>query len=284
MITRLFIKFYIQVCWLSQHYLGIHIPGMGFVQRFLKSDFTFSYRGKVKCNNKYLYYNKDVTGSYDCLLAGHSNEPETPLFFKRIVPNLAKCNFIEVGASIGEFVVEMSCYDNVEHIYAFEPRTECVEALRKTVALNGDEARVDILPYIVAETEGKMVLHNNPGGTSSGIYGEGDDCYTVETVALDSILPKTMENAIMLVDVEGTEPVVLKGGKEFIKTNRPLIIFEYNQTSKMHFHLDDIYAILGNEYRIYRIKGDASLDQDFSNSWNCVAIPVNSNFDEILLK
>lgn len=285
MFTKLFVKLYIQSCWLSQHYLAIHIPGMGYVQNFLKKDFILSYReGGVNYTNKYLYYNKNVIGSYDCLLAGHSNEPETPLFLQRIVPNLPECTFVEVGASIGEFVVEMSCYDNVKHIYAFEPRKECVKALKKTVELNGDKDRVDILPYIVADTESQMTLHNNPGGTSSGIYGEGDDFYSVESVTLDNALPLVMENTIMLVDVEGAEPVVLKGGKKFIQANYPLIIFEYNQVSKKHFNIDDIYSIIGNEYSIYRIKGDATLDRDFSNSWNCVAIPKNSNYEEILLK
>lgn len=223
-----------------------------------------------------------MIGSYDCLLAGHSNEPETPLFLQRIVPNLPECNFIEVGASIGEFVVEMSCYDNVKHIYAFEPRKECVDALKKTVALNKDEDRVDILPYIVADKQSQIILHNNPGGTSSGIYGEGSDCYSVDSVTLDSILPLHMKNPIMLVDVEGAEPLVLRGGKTFIQNNSPLIIFEYNHTSKEHFNLDDIYDIIGKEYDFYRLGGDASLDFDFSNSWNCVAIPKNSTFSTLL--
>ncbi|MCC8144970.1 MAG: hypothetical protein LIO93_00725, partial [Bacteroidales bacterium] len=78
--------------------------------------------------------------------------------------------------------------------------------------------------------------------------------------------------------------LVLKGGINFIKRNMPLIIFEYNNTSKKYFNLNDISNLLGKNYSFYKIKQDASLDKDLSNTWNVVAIPSNSNFEDILLK
>lgn len=264
---------------MNRHF-GWRIKGIGKAQRLLTKDFVFNY---LKNSNTKLYYNKDVTGSYDCLLAGYSNEPETHLFLKKVIPHLSECHFVDVGASIGEFVVGVSLYSNVRHIYAFEPRKECVVALEKTVKLNNEEDRVSVLPYILSEKEGEVILHNNPGGTSSGIYGNGDDSYPVKAVTLDSCLPGKLINPIILVDVEGAEPLVLKGGINFIQNNAPLIIFEYNQTSKKHFKLTDIKNIVGKHYCIYRIKGNGDLDQDFENSWNCVAIPVGSHFEKILL-
>jgi FkbM family methyltransferase len=230
-----------------------------------------------------MYYNKDVVGSYDCLLAGYSNEPETHLFLKKVIPHLSECAFVDVGASIGEFVIGVSLYENVRHIYAVEPRKECVVALEKTVELNNEDNRVSVLPYILSEKEGEVILYNNTGGSSSGIYGSGNDSYIVKAVTLDYILPEKLINPIILIDVEGAEPLVLKGGVDFIKKNAPLIIFEYNQVSKKYFNLTDIENIVGKHYRIYRIKGNGDLDQDFENSWNCVAIPVGSHFETILL-
>jgi hypothetical protein len=92
-----------------------------------------------------------------------------------------------------------------------------------------------------------------------------------------------LDNTILLIDVEGAEPMVIRGGMEFIKQNNPMIIFEFNKVSKKHFNLIDIQNILGESYLIYRIKHDGSLDQDFSNSWNCAAIPANTDFEAILI-
>lgn len=131
-------------------------------------------------------------------------------------------------------------------------------------------------------------MHLNAGGTSSGIYSLKDNMkqntVEVNTVLLDTTLPEILKNSIILIDVEGAEPLVLRGGASFIKRNNPLIIFEYNQTSKKYFHLNDIQEILGKSYSIYRLKNDGDLDQDFSNSWNCVAIPEDSVFEDILMK
>jgi len=229
---------------------------------------------------KKLYYNNAIEGSYDLLFIGKSNEPETHEFFKDIVPNLDLVNFIDVGASIGEMVFGISTYKNVNRIFAFEPREECVKALNKSVQLN-NESRIEIHDCIVSELEGYIDIFHNPGGTSSGIYGTNNAVSTkVRSAKLDSILPVYLKNTILLIDVEGAEPSVMKSGLNFIKNNNPLIIFEYNSTSKKHFCLDDVRNILGKDYDIYRLRGDGSLDIDFTNSWNCVAIPLNSQFSK----
>ena len=104
----------------------------------------------------------------------------------------------------------------------------------------------------------------------------------VKTITLDQALPATLSNPIFLIDVEGAEPLVLMGGGNFVKLNKPLIIFEYNLTSKQHYRLEEIIDILGKEYDIYRLKNNGNLDSDFNNSNNCVAIPHNTFFSTIL--
>jgi hypothetical protein len=120
----------------------------------------------------------------------------------------------------------------------------------------------------------------------SGIYSqEGkfqSKTVTVQTLTLDMAIPVILQNTVLLIDVEGAEPLVLRGGSTFIQKNKPLIIFEYNSISKQHFQLNEINEILKSGYEIFRLKGDGNLYQNFSNSWNCVAIPINSIFKEIL--
>jgi FkbM family methyltransferase len=258
---------------------GINLKGLGRVQRYLRNDFTF------KAFNKNFYYSHEIEGSYDYLLIGKSNEPETHLFLNSIIPKMESVNFIDVGASVGEFVLSITNYFNVNNIFAFEPRTSCAKVLLKNIELNRED-RITVYEFAASDKEGIINFNLNKGGSSAGFYSQSSSTINrleVRTVLLDKVLPKLLKNTILLVDVEGAEPLVLSGGKEFIDRNKPLIIFEYNNTSKRHFDLSDIKRIIGDTYSIYRIKHDGSLDQDFTNSWNCVAISSNSNFQEVLL-
>ena len=86
--------------------------------------------------------------------------------------------------------------------------------------------------------------------------------------------------AIILIDVEGAEPLVMVGGREFMAVNLPLIIFEYDTLSRRYFSLAEIRATLGSRYEIFRLRQDGKLDRDFGQSWNCVAVSIDSAFYE----
>ncbi len=270
---------YIRIHYLL-HRRGLRIKGLGYAQQFLKWDFVFT------AFNKKFYYNSGIEGSYDYLLIGRSNEPETQIFLDKMITKLESTIFIDVGASIGEFVFSVCNYSNVKRIFAFEPRPDCAFVLKKNAELNS-ENRISIYENAASDIETEVVFYHNPGGTSSGLYKlagkqKTDRGYKVKTVMLDSVLPQITDNPIILIDVEGAEPLVLKGAAKFIRNHRPLIIFEFNETSKKFFGLEDIKNILGNGYEIWRLRGNGNLDLEFERSWNCVAIPQNSKFMEIL--
>jgi hypothetical protein len=86
----------------------------------------------------------------------------------------------------------------------------------------------------------------------------------------------------LLIDTEGNELNVIKGAAKLISATIPLIIFEYNWVSKNHYNLADIQSALGRRYTIYRLRKDGLLDADFSATWNCVAIPENGIFHDIV--
>ena len=102
----------------------------------------------------------------------------------------------------------------------------------------------------------------------------------VTATTLDAELLKFDEPAVILIDVEGAEALVLRGGSRYIQTARPLIIFEYNHVSKKFFTLDTIRSILGETYSLFRLRDDGFLDQSFESTWNCVAVSSDSVFFE----
>lgn len=258
---------------------GIRIKGLGCVQKRLKKEFVFIFKGKK------VFYLPSIEGSYDYMLIGVSNEPETHRLLTKILPCLDTISFIDVGASVGEFVISVCNYPAVQDIYAFEPRPDCATVLRRNAELN-NEKRIIVFENAVGNSEGHITFHLNNGGTSSGFFDQpkgSEKSLEVKCIRLDSVLPQVLENPILLIDTEGAEPMVMKGCNSFISKNRPLIIFEYNQTSKRHFAIEEIVNLLGPDYEIFRLKANGDLNKDFTNSWNCVAIPMKSKFSELLL-
>lgn len=259
--------------------VGFRVHGLGILQKFLKEEFIFAFNGIQ------FFYDPRIEGSYDYLLIGKPNEPETHLFLNKLFSGLEVVNYIDVGASVGEFAFGLSGYKNINEIYAFEPRPDCAKVLRKNAQINS-ETRIQILEYAVDDKgERNFSLYLNPGGSSSGIYAQNLNLKSVQvkTITLDKALPSEMQNPVLLIDVEGAEPLVMSGSVGFIRRNKPLIIFEYNNTSKLHYNISQIEEILGNKYEIYRLNRDGNLDKNLSETWNCVAVPSNTSFSKILL-
>ncbi len=79
---------------------------------------------------------------------------------------------------------------------------------------------------------------------------------------------------IVLIDIEGGELAALTGGSGFIARYHPLIIFEYNATTRKYFPLSAAATLLGSTYQIVRLRSeDGRLDEDLSATWNVVALP-----------
>lgn len=276
------VKLYIRLIYLVHKKFNYKLKGLGYVQKYLTKEFTF------EAFDKYFFYDPRIEGSYDYLLIGKSNEPETHILLNRLINQMHEVVFIDVGASVGEFVNLAASHSNVKRILAFEPRKKCFDVLQRNRDLNKDEC-IEVINFALSNKHGEITFSLNVGGSSSGIYAledEKDEKIIVQTRKLDELtteyeLPQASEY-ILLIDVEGAEPLVLEGAENFIKDYAPVIIFEYNNTSKKYFNLDDIRKIIGDNYEIRRLKANGDLDEDFSNSWNCVAIPQNSVFERLL--
>jgi hypothetical protein len=95
---KLIIFFFIRIIYISNKYLNFNLKGLGKIQRFLVKDFVFT------AFKTQFQYDNTIEGSYDFLLIGKSNEPETRKFLNCLIPQLNRFVFIDVGASIGEFI------------------------------------------------------------------------------------------------------------------------------------------------------------------------------------
>lgn len=271
-------KIYAYIYFTVQKLLGVNIRGLGFALRLVRSDRV------IMVNGLKMYFNHKVAASYARPVIGDWNEPETHILLNYVLPRLpGAVEFVDVGANVGEMVLDVSRHSNVTRIVAFEPISECVRSIIESFNINGYD-KYQVVEKLVGQECGWINFSSNSGNTGgSSVYSETSftSADKVQMTRLDDESLGASEHLVMLVDVEGYEPSVLRGGGRLIQDRRPLIIFEYNDISKKHFRVSEIQQILGAGYTIYRLMSDGLLDGNVESAWNCVAVPSGSVFESI---
>ena len=273
-------QLYAHIYVITKSLTGRNIPGLGFLLRRCKSPRYINFL------NQKLYFEPAVASSYGLYIINRVQEPETHSLLNHVYQSskAQKSAFIEVGANIGAFMVDIARRDNVR-VFGFEPSMNCVAAITKTMAHN-HRTNFNVFQNLVGEAEAIVPFSEGRDVDSASIYTSTQSSAKVQQIKLDNIkeliaLPDAMPTVLM-IDVEGYEPNVLRGGVELIKRLKPLVLFEYNFVSKRYFDINEIHQILGDSYTIFRLRKDAMLDSDVENAWNCVAIPRNTQFETIL--
>lgn len=279
LVIRFLVIGYIHIYVLSITRFSLRLKGLGIALRTIRKDFVFLIQ------NLNFWFNPQCAAAYCVMPGGYWNEPETHVFFDSVLANISgSVAFIDVGASIGEMVIPMAKHNNVHQVIAFEPQIQCAEAIRKSAILN-DLTNITVMSCAASEKCGNVNFSasiNNP--TAAAVSIEAAELTSVPCTTIDeAVYSMGNDKIIMLIDVEGHEPSVMRGAIKLINSSLPLIIFEYNETSKKHFSLDDIRHILPDSYKFYRLRpnGDGRLDNDLVNTWNCVAVAENTEFDSI---
>lgn len=156
-------------------------------------------------------------------------------------------DFWDVGAHRG--YTSLLC---VKHgsgrVLAFEPDTANVSSFRENLKTNpGLSERIELLPVAVADTDGEMELKSPQDDplqcqlVSSDIVPRAQrfDAVTVAkvgVVSLDSLVASGRKPpAVLKVDVEGAEFLVLRGAANLLRQFHPLVLLEYHnlQAQKM---------------------------------------------------
>jgi FkbM family methyltransferase len=280
LIARIFVLFY----WLFKQITNSNLPGLGKALDLIKSEYILEVRGR-----KFIF-DPRVGRAYGLMIIGRWNEPETHTFLKQVIVGIdGKVNFIDIGASIGEFVMDMAAYDKVAAVIAFEPQPHSANAIEKSCAVNGFGS-VRVIQKIVTNKEGDLLfLQDKRSPTASHVVNSivadsmsNQMLKRIPGTTLDDELKGVEGSTIVLMDIEGGEFSAMQGSLGFIKRWKPLLVFEYNSTSRDSFDLKMVRNLLGLDYIIYRIRTDGRVDTNEMNTWNMVAVAKSSAFFDIV--
>ena len=275
------VKIYARIHHFIHDYFSINIPGLGFLLRKIQKDFVFELHGKK------MLFNHQIADNYGRLLCNNFNEPETHLFLDKVFANehINNFHFVDIGANIGEFLLDYSDHRNLVKLTAFEPQPEQNKVLQQSILLN-NFIKTTVVAKPVAEATKEILFNfNSKNSTASGITNDtGIGTKLLSTSIDEYFTDNSSEKFVFLIDTEGAELDIMKGGRKLIQTTQPLIIFEYNHVTEQHFSLEDVTTELGPNYSIFQLEQSGELSIRFKKIWNLAAIPNNDTFKYLLPK
>lgn len=153
---------------------------------------------------------------------------------------------LDIGANIGFFAITMAALVGpTGHVYAFEPIPTNADLLARSIAENKFAERMTLEHAAVGAVAGEiqMVVPEPGYSLNSGgayIFMDGmelPDTHSLHTVPMLRIDNYMMQHPVSFIkiDVEGAEPLVLRGAENLLQTDRPVILSELHglQTQKV---------------------------------------------------
>lgn len=146
---------------------------------------------------------------------------------------------VDIGANIGFFTVQLASWVGESgSVVAFEPVPANLELLRMSIAENRFEARVRVVPAVVADESGEAELlsvdvryaHNSGGShivDAAAVIPRDHRRLQVAKVCLDGLeVPRPV--SFIKIDAEGAEGLALRGAHRLLVSDRPTVLAEIN--------------------------------------------------------
>jgi FkbM family methyltransferase len=165
----------------------------------------------VEYDGRSVQFVGEYTGSYACIAAGKFYE--LPLLERIRSMNLPG-TYLDVGTNIGNHALFFALFCACDKVIGFEPVRAWRARALSNIAANDCGDVVDVREYGLYDCE--TVIEFNPYGTP----------HMLPCTTLDLALPTITGVSLIKLDIEGSEPMALRGGKNFFERNQPLMYAE----------------------------------------------------------
>jgi FkbM family methyltransferase len=166
--------------------------------------------------------------------------------------------FVDVGANVGfHAVLRAQLKGPARRVVAVEPAPWTLELLRANIWRSG--ADVTVLPVAASDAPGRVRLALASDHRSGARFADAVGI-EVETARLDDLLPDLVVD-VLKVDVEGAEPLVLRGARALIERSAHLLaVVEFRDephlSGESPAQVLAFYQSLGFELCLLRRTGD----------------------------
>lgn len=170
-------------------------------------------------------------------------------------------NAIDIGANVGVYSLPLArSVAPGGQVFAFEPGTANREHLARGRAANSlDNLHISASALSDCEREARMEIA--PSGEANSLSEDGAPSANTERVRVSSLdVQERQWGGISIdfvkIDAEGQEARIVAGGRDFLRRQSPLVMYENVHQSRRNVGLRWMFEALG--YTSYRLLGDAS--------------------------
>ena len=163
-------------------------------------------------------------------------EKQSLNYFYNLIDKNNKVNIVDIGASVGLYSLYAKHLPNSQ-FYSYEPYKFTYDLLNDNIKLN-NITNVQTYNIGLSDKKGPTILNVCLPGDGANTMGSIPLRFTdpfpieVETDTLDNIFyNNNIKVDFIKIDAEGWEYHILKGGEKTIKTYKPIIQLEYNETN-----------------------------------------------------
>ena len=186
-------------------------------------------------------------------------------------------HLLDLGANLGFFSLLAATRCPCGRVFSLEPDPNNFRLLAASIALNGLGDRITAWPFAASDAAGVAVLSDlgNPRNLGARfisrsraalqvhVHGPQPHFCEVRTVRLDELLAAETVDVIK-IDIEGHEPLALRGAEGLLRRCRPVILMEFSPGNIINIaqtRPEDLLAFLrGLGYRWQVIGADGRLD------------------------
>lgn len=140
----------------------------------------------------------------------------------------------DVGASVGVYALSLVVESPDRRVRAFEPAPGTVERLSANVAATDPAGRLDVRPVGLGADSGTREFYVSTYPELSGFDRESATRWGATVADVREVPVRTLDEEVadgpapdvVKIDVEGSGPAVLRGGRETLQTHRPALFVE----------------------------------------------------------
>lgn len=187
-------------------------------------------------------------------------------------------DFLDVGGNIGIYAVRIGrlLAKTGRRVYCFEPVPANRRRIEQNLELNGLKDIVSVYDVALSSAEGVVdivlredfILGAETGNASVAISEEADGAFNriqARSAPFDAIRHESDIGpiSVLKVDIEGHEDQFLRGAKNMIKTDQPIMFSEVNSWyfERRGLTVDAAFeGVLPSDYKKFEFVGENSLD------------------------
>ena len=202
----------------SWHYLINRLPERPVRATTDSGTFTFSNKDQVIGRHLFVYREFDFQKMWQTMewieKLGLRNPQKTILF--------------DIGANIGTVCIPLLQKGYFQKAFGFEPEPRAFSFLGKNITDNGLDRRVQILNKALSDTNTTLNLNVSAENFGDNAISSDSSGVEIECLPLDEWIRDSQVEAekvgLVWMDVQGHEPKVIEGGKEFFQKGVPLVV------------------------------------------------------------